>query len=792
MLKRLGFLAALIAGPAWAGLMVGSPSGGTIPDDVTLPVSSTPVGAVSANSYTGWTNPADTAANSTSWTSPSTSIRYLYPVDSKYLIATTVGQWRDVEVTTWTRSGCVLLRYAGGKAVYFNHFGESTNGTLTAGVLSGIENGGSPQITACPKHSASTELYSNGDLVGTVPGYSKTDTAGDTFTFGCSAWECYAEFNGVEFWRSEPDIRWPMEAGAVALSVPNTSYGFRNTSVDWLPLETIYGIPSASIYDMRDFGFYSVETTGSISASSTSLTVASSAGLAIGDQIIVECGYEAGACARATVGVGGTWPNAHYADDAAMDAAVPCTANSYAYLDDSNKVRQCASNGASWNAWSETLHYTNTKLPRALSATITAIDGNVLTLDTAASATATNANVYRDSSQFMDMFANNVGNSAFTPVGTYRFAERTVWQATSLYLRDGVTIEGAGLNKDDPVYTFYTPDGSIPASLDIIESDDIVVDGVYIRGTGGEKYGLYWTENGVYGSTYSRGITFSISTGSHVIDSGAYNTLAAAVIFSYCTDCSATRPYARVTYSPVIYIGSWKIMYADSSGGTVTDAEVDSDWLINGFEFFRSDSSQAIGFTGRNALVSSNSSGGWLWEDFVLDFDEDSANYALRYGALDGFVMSVNSNIQPPSPAMEEGGIIRNLTVDLKYLVLSSHYLPTVIVVNQYNPNITIEGTYPSCSSPKGLISTPGWFSGTNTFYGTGVVTTGDNTIVSGMRFIGDANYAGGVGNILAGQGVTTRTATITNNVMDHAATGTFIKTETGTITNSAYEALCP
>lgn len=789
MLKRLGFLTALIAGPAWAGLMVGSPSGGTIPDDVTLPVSTTPVGAVSANSYTGWTNPADTAANSTNWTSPSTSIRYLYPTDSKYPVATTIGQWRDVEVTTWMRRGCVLVRWAGTTAVYFI-FNEETN-TFSAGVRTGINPGGA-QTGDCPNSSASVEIGSF--TPSSIPGYSSTDTAAQTYTFGCSAWECYAKFNGSEFWRSEPDIRWPMEAGTVALSVPNTSYGFRNTSVDWLPLETIYSIPSASIYDMRDFGFYSVETTGSISASSTSLTVASSAGYAVGDQIIVECGYEAGACARATVGVGGTWPNAHYANDAAMDAAVPCTANSYAYLDDSNKVRQCASNGASWNAWAETLYYTNTKLPRALSATITNISGNTLTLDTAASATATNAKVYRDSSQFMDMFANNVGNSAFTPVGTYRFAERTVWQSTSdFYLRDNVTVEGAGLNKDDPNYTLYTPDGSIPASLAIVQADYVTVDGVYIRGTGGEKYGLYWTENGVFGFTYSKGISFSTSTGNSLIDSGAFNTLAAAADFSYCTDCTATRPYARVTYSPVIYIGSWKINFSDSSGGTVTDAEVDSDWLINGFEFFRSDGAQATGFTGRNALVSSNSSGGgWLWEDFVLDFDEDSANYALRYGALDGWVMSVNSNIQPPNPSMQEGGTIRNPMINLEYLVLSTHYLPVGIVINQDNPNITVEGTYPTCSSPKGLISTPGWFSGTNSFYGVGVRTSGDNTVVEGIRFEGDADYAGGKANIVAGEGPTNKTTTITNNVMDHAAVGTFTKIETGTITNSAYEALCP
>lgn len=787
----LTILAALIASPAWAGLIVGSPSGGTIPDDVTLPVSSTPVGAVAADAFAGWTNLATSVSQNSDYTSPTTTIRYITRPSADMIIATTVGEWRDVEVTTYATNGCAVLRYQDGVAVTFKHnvathyFGVNIERGITPGIHVGNE---------CLNHAAtsgSTRLYETLDPAADIPGYSSTATQNDTFTFGCAGWSCYAEYNGVEFWNSGADIRIPMEAGAVAVS----GSAVRQTSVDWLPLETIYSIPAASIYDMRDFGFRSVETTGSITSGSNELTVASSAGYAVGDDIIVECGTEAGACARNTVGVGGVWPAAHYANDAAMDAAVPCTASSYAYLEDTGKVRQCNANGANWYAWDVNLYYTNTMMPRALSATITEINGNVLTLDTAASATATNANIYLDSSQYFDMFGNSTGNSVFTPVGTYRFAERTVWQTpNSMYLNNGVTIQGAGLDKENPVYTFYSPYGAVPASLAIYDSDNITVDGVFIKSNGGaDKYGLFWTASGVTNTTVSVGVTVSVCNGISIVDSGAEDTLGAAVAYSFCNNSNMTRPYARVTYYPITYVGSWKINYSDSTGGTVTDAEVDSDWLINGFELFRSDGVQAHGFTGRNSLVSSNSSGGgWLWEDFVLDFDEDSANYPLRYGALDGFILSVNSNIQPPNPSMQEGGTIRNPTVNLEYLILSTHFLPTVIVVNENNPNITIEGTYPTCSSPKGLISTPGWFSGTNTFYGIGVGTTGDNTIVSGIRFIGDADYSGGKGNVSAGQGVTTRTATITNNVMDHAATGTFVKTETGTITNSAYEALCP
>lgn len=795
MLKRLGFLAALIASPAWAGLMVGSPSGGTIPNDVTLPVSSTPVGAVAANAYSGWTNPADTAANDNQWTSPSTSIRYLYATNSKYPIATTVGQWRDVEVTTWVRTGCVLVRWSSTTAVYFEHQGETTNGLAAIGVITGINPGGT-QTTQCPA-GLRTELTSNSNLVGTVPGYSKTDTAGDTFTFGCVAWTCYIKFNGVEFLSVGPDIRLPMAAGMVALSAPNTNYGFRDTSVDWLPLETIYSIPSASIYDMRDFGFTSVETTGSITSGSSDLTVASSAGYAVGDDIIVECGTEAGACARNTVGVGGTWPAAHYANDAAMDAAVPCTADSYAYLEDTGKVRRCRNDGVLWHPWDANLYYLNYKAPRALSATITAINGNVLTLNTAASATATNANVYRDSTDALSMFDDGVGNNSLTPKGTYRFAARTVLQGEdALYLRSGtsydtgVTIEGAGLNKADPEFTFFAPDGSPGITLTMgYQADYVTVDGVYIRNNiGRNSYGMTWTANGTTGRTYPVGIILALAQYSRTIDSGALDSFA-ATITSYCYRCELIGSYARITEPQQYYVG-WQIQQADSLEGSITDGEVDSDWMIAGFEVFRSDGTDIIRPVGRNAALASNSSGGgWLIDEPNFTIEQNS-QYSTASWSEYNPVININSNIQPPNPSMEEGGTIRNPTIINNYLNVAND-LMIAITVNLDNPNITIEGTYPSCASPKGLIQTPGWASGTNSFWGGGVRTSGDNTIISGIRFDGDADYGASKGNIHT-EGGSGKDVTATNNVMDHSATGTSTITETGTITNAAYEGLCP
>ena len=790
----VAFLVVGLSGPVQAGIMLGTPEGG-IPNDVTLPVSSTSVGAVGVNAYTGWTNPADTAANDNQWTTPTTNIRYLYPTDSKYPIATTVGQWRDFEVTTWARNGCVLARWSGTTAIYFVHNGDTANGALGVGVATGINPGGS-QVSACPNAASTSDLYTNLNLVGTVAGYSKTDTAGDTFTFGCAGWECYAEFNGVEFWRSEPDIRWPMSAGAVALSnVPG--YGFRDTSVHWLPLTPIYSNPTVALYDMRDFGIKSVETTGSITSGSDELTVADASGFAVGDDIIVECGTEAGACALATVGVGGTWPAAHYANDAAMDAAVPCTALSFAYLEDSNKVRQCSNDGSAWYPWASNLYFTNTKVPRALAATITGVAGSVLTLDATASATATNAGVYYDSSATMAaIFADNVSNSAIFPIGTYQFPENTVIAGGfALYLRDGTSLNdgpkivGAGLDKDTPIYTFYAPDGSPGITLTPYIVDYATVQDVYIRNNGGlEKFGLDWTTNGTQGRVYPAGITLGINAYGLVVDSGAENSIGSAVGCSFCYETNFIRPYARVTYRSPLYIGNWKITQADSTGGSIVDGEVDSDWSINGFELFRNDGGQLIRPVGRNASLAMNSSGGgWLIEDAYLVFEQDKDSPGISpFSPL----MDINSNIHPPNPSMLAGGAITNPTIIYNYYNTAND-LPVAITINENNPNITVSGTYPTCTSPKGLVQHPGWFSGTNSFWGIGVRTSGDNTVISGMRFDGDADYSDGHGNIHT-EGGSGKSVIVTNNVMDHAATGNSVIAETGTISNATYEGMCP
>lgn len=215
-----------------------------------------PVNGLQSHCYT---NPADTVAANTNWTTAST--KYLSaPAQGNY-VATFLPFNRDVEVTTWTRLGIVYLRLdSSGNAIYFSLSGNSTNGTLEIGIVTG-ENGTTYQS------GTYYAMYSNTDLVDTI-GYKKTATDGDTFTFGVSGFTIYAKYNGVQF-ASFQDYR-QMSAGQVGFKSVSGN-GFRSITTTVLTPASLFSNYSANILDMRDFGLRSIQTTGSI-ASAGALT----------------------------------------------------------------------------------------------------------------------------------------------------------------------------------------------------------------------------------------------------------------------------------------------------------------------------------------------------------------------------------------------------------------------------------------------------------------------------------------------------------------------------------------
>src|SRR5579862_6899424 len=166
----------LYAVVAIAGELVWARGGNSIapPPTSFINVATLPSGAVSANSLspTCFSNPAGTVFANSNWTALST--QYLASNDNAQFVIKSKAACaaRDINVTTWVRDGYVYLRVDGsGNAIYFDHNGETTNGTLVVGIVTGLDESSYPGGTY-------TALYANNDLVHTVAGYNKTDTTG--------------------------------------------------------------------------------------------------------------------------------------------------------------------------------------------------------------------------------------------------------------------------------------------------------------------------------------------------------------------------------------------------------------------------------------------------------------------------------------------------------------------------------------------------------------------------------------------------------------------------------------
>ena len=100
------------------------------------------------------------------------------------------------------------------------------------------------------------------------------------------------------------------------------------------------------------------------------------------------------------------------------------------------------------------------------------------------------------------------------------------------------------------------------------------------------------------------------------------------------------------------------ILFADGSGGGAVDCSVDSPKLTGAADCFRSDGTNIIRFVGRNATMSSNSSGNFLYDAPHITIEEDSQLSQLSF-SFQNPIININSNIQPPSGAMILGGEIR-------------------------------------------------------------------------------------------------------------------------------------
>lgn len=495
---------------------------------------------------------------------------------------------------------------------------------------------------------------------------------------------------------------------------------------------------SGTTLDFKDY-----QTTGSIDADSDQLTIASDPGFQIGDPIIIEIGGEAGAGVRGTKGVGGTWPSKSYADLTAMQADTSQANNTNAWREDTGAVYQFTSSNT-WTAVDPAAqYYTQKAVPKALCTTIEAIDGLVLTLADAAVVSTTDANVYYDNTpDFNTLAAEGSGttptnNTLIIPEGRFAVGKRLLISAHDNWILRGIS--------DDPTdSTIFSPDGTPSAQIKFNICHSSMARDFSLEGNSRwSGFGLAWdtflTETGSSGDgTYPRGIWWASSRTPYARNLRVTDTFHMAVGFSFCTRPIAANCRGIRTQGLQQYI-QWQFNAPDSPDATFRDCIVDSPHLDKGFETFRSPGAKLIRCGGRNCVMSMNSSGRFYFEDIDITIEADTQISSLAF-AITEPIVNINSNISPPSSAIAQGGVIRIKSIITEGAINGSGDILSAVVGGDDNPNLTILGP---TTGGLGLIQHPDATKNPST----GVIATGKNILVDGIRVIG-ANSNTTWGNI--------------------------------------------
>jgi hypothetical protein len=705
---------------------------------VTIDVASLPLGTVAANSLspTCFTNPVDTVFAHTYWT----------PASTQYLRASAIQQFivqslpacntRDVELTTWARQGYAYVRLdSTGKAIYFFHNGETTNGSLEIGIVTGLDATAYPGGTYYP-------LYQNNNLVGTVSGYNKNNTTGASFTFGVSGFDIYVRFNAVEFVRFKEYRQ--MNVGSVALKA-NTGYGFRAITMSALANQYLYSDYANNKLDMRDWGMRSIQTTGTIAAGSSTLVLAASQNLRVGDFIIVEIGSEAGAGARGTIGVGGVWPALHYATTAALLAGTPAV-NTFAWAEDTGEVWRYEN-----AVWTQTfignytltyqiLYYPGKAVPRSLHARITGIAGTTITLDTAATVSATNANVYLDNQLYFNDLVQTPRLPSFSaimptsleiviPAGSYALAGTILGQLHS----GGWTIRGEGQG----ISILFSPKGVRGAGIRLQAFPNVMIRDFTLSGNAGlEGFGLGWyttletipasssttqydasgliivdrrtgstIETDLGAEWFSPGIKIYESNNATVQDITVNNVFTGAPGFQNLDNGWAYRCTANVTF-PMQSYTQWQMFWTETKGGGCQDCIVNGAYMTPAFSAFAATGTQFIRSMAINGGIDINNVGGWLHQDTKITVTSGSG---APVWSINQPLMSIST--ATGSDLVAAGGTVDNINITIEGYLNANNDILTGINITQQIVNIQITGgsyVAPDYAAPSTLVGPQG------------------------------------------------------------------------------------
>jgi hypothetical protein len=397
--------------------------------------------------------------------------------------------------------------------------------------------------------------------------------------------------------------------------------------------------------------FKNLVAVGSIAAGSDQLVLQSQAGFAKGDQLIVEVGGEPGQGKRATEGVGGVF--------AQQDAS----------------------------------YYKGTINPKALVAKVLNVvnvgaSGAMLVLDKKANVGAQNAKVYFDNWPiWQTSVAYDPGKPVTTeegvtvtlPAGSFAVSDRM-----DFWYHKSWKLLGAGDDKTE----FFSPKGTLCATLKVFQSANTTAQGFRLRGNvGTDGFGTDWYA-GALDITDSHDSVFR-----DVVIIDCWRGLSV----NYSPDTWAYNVRVYLT-KPLIGYVSWQIGWANSARGGAVDCGVFSKYRTAGAEAFQSAGTQFIRLKLFNASASSNSSGGSLFEDPYIRLAANckyTVDSGSRYDPLVNFNRNIDNQQGNAAGLAGEGGrLIRPTIIQDGFMHPDERWFYSGIVVDGACANVSVEGGF--------------------------------------------------------------------------------------------------
>jgi hypothetical protein len=718
------------------------PEGGHA-DDVAL-VSGQTVGSKSTDLFDGFTSPASTV-------SLRSGTKFLTRADGQDRLLLSSGyDCLDSELSTWMQKGIVFLRLNNGRGIFFS-VNVSAPHDLRVGIVTGLNEAGLIEGSGTRYNTRLIDLSK-------ISGWSASYTAGDLYTFGCAGFDIYVKYRGVEILRYK---EWRHVVPGRA-AIWQQGQGIMDATIRYVPVTLLGSNRALQYFDIRDFGAKTTVTTGAILAGSTSLTVADPTGMAIGDHVVVEIGGENGKGARGTLGVGGAWPSLSFPERAAMNADATQPERTHAwdrstglvYIYTSGDWVHREDGGGPYNQ----AYYTAKALPRALLARIEAIAGNELTLDTAASAAATNASVYVDCANSFNVLTDSLADGLpATPNITIGIPSGSfaIGAAVLGTVRTGITICGRGKG----VSTLFSPRGTTCVSLIVDGSSTPVIRDLTFIGNHGAGSTPDGFQLGYHVGSNDFPTAWPTACGMTACNNGVFANIAVrdvlsfAINQSYSTDCWAYNCDLTMSASLKQYT-QWFFEASDAVRGGFVDCSATGPFLMKCFETFNSDSVQFIRCGGQNVLAAANSSGGYLFEGFHSTITTGSYDN-IGAGFFHEPVININAHAFPTNRLRSKGGIINNARIiQIGFTEPINRETIPAIQIQPPCPNVTVSGQYPNGSAPFSS-ELGGYFESADyavvdprkVFASVGAIAVHSdaaNTTVRGIRSVGSAMRGNG------------------------------------------------